>query len=100
MNCKVSVCMASFNGSKFILKQVESILSQLDSNDELIISDDGSTDKTLEIINNLNDSRIKIFNHKYNKKKPYTLQLQPQYPKTQKSVQGLYLALHMCLRLL
>jgi glycosyltransferase involved in cell wall biosynthesis len=62
--------MASFNGSKFILKQVESILSQLGNNDELIISDDGSTDKTLEIINNLNDNRIKIFNHKYNKKKP------------------------------
>ena len=37
----VSVCLAAFNGEKYIEEQVESILMQLGSDDELIISDDG-----------------------------------------------------------
>lgn len=60
---KVSVCIASFNGEKYIKKQIESILLQLSTTDEIIISDDGSTDRTLEIIESFNDSRIKVFNH-------------------------------------
>ena len=59
----VSVCMATYNGERFIRPQVESILSQLEENDELIISDDGSTDSTLEIIKSFNDKRIKVFTH-------------------------------------
>lgn len=42
--------MTSFNGEKFILQQLESIFSQTFKNWQLIISDDGSTDKTKEII--------------------------------------------------
>jgi len=60
----ISVCMTSFNGEKFIKKQIFSILSQLSDNDELIISDDGSTDSTLEIINAFNDTRIRLVHHK------------------------------------
>ncbi|MDF3822158.1 glycosyltransferase family 2 protein [Leptospira sp. 96542] len=54
----ISVCMASFNGANFIRPQIESILSQLLPEDELIISDDGSTDGTLEIVRDLNDARV------------------------------------------
>jgi len=56
----ISVCMASFNGEKFIAEQILSILEQLGENDELIISDDSSTDSTPHIIEQLqqNDSRI------------------------------------------
>lgn len=57
----ISVCMATHNGEKYIKEQIKSILSQLSSGDELIISDDGSTDSTLDIIRGFNDSRIKIF---------------------------------------
>lgn len=60
----ISVCMTSFNGEKFIKKQILSILSQLGNNDELIISDDGSTDATLEIIDSINDARIRLVHHK------------------------------------
>lgn len=59
----ISVCMPTFNGEKYIKKQIESILSQMNDEDELIISDDSSTDKTISIIASLNDSRIKIFSH-------------------------------------
>lgn len=56
----ISVCMATHNGEKYIKEQIDSILPQLSENDELIISDDGSTDKTCEIILQYNDPRIKL----------------------------------------
>lgn len=55
--------MATYNGAKYIKPQLESILIQLDRNDELIISDDNSTDNTIDIINSYNDNRIKIFSN-------------------------------------
>lgn len=59
----ISVCMATYNGARFIKEQLNSILSQISANDEVIISDDGSTDGTLEIIMGYNDSRIRLFHH-------------------------------------
>lgn len=56
----ISVCMATYNGAKYIREQIDSILFQLDSDDELIISDDGSTDATLEIITSYQDTRIRL----------------------------------------
>ena len=60
----VSVCMATYNGERFIKEQIDSILCQLAAEDELIISDDGSTDKTLEVIESYGDNRIKVLHHK------------------------------------
>jgi glycosyltransferase involved in cell wall biosynthesis len=57
----VSVCIATYNGEKYIKKQLDSILIQLDKDDEVIISDDSSSDNTLQIIENFNDSRIKLY---------------------------------------
>lgn len=57
----ISVCMATYNGSKYIKEQIDSILCQLSEEDELVISDDHSTDATREIIDTYNDSRIKLF---------------------------------------
>jgi len=55
---RVSVCMATYNGQEFVAEQVESILAQLTSVDELIIVDDASTDGTLDVVRHLNDPRI------------------------------------------
>ena len=57
----VSVCMASYNGSDFINQQINSILPQLNDDDELIIVDDCSVDRTVELINEYDDKRIKFF---------------------------------------
>ena len=54
----ISVCMATFNGGKFIREQLESILSQLPADAEIVIADDGSTDDTLAVVESLGDSRI------------------------------------------
>lgn len=60
----ISVCMATYNGEKYIKEQLESILKQLNDDDEVIISDDGSKDKTLDIIKKIEDKRIKIYINK------------------------------------
>ncbi len=58
---KISVCIATYNGEKYIYQQLESILKQLKNNDEVIISDDSSTDRTPQIISDFKDDRIKIY---------------------------------------
>ena len=57
----ISVCIATYNGERFIREQLCSILSQLSNNDEIVISDDGSTDNTLSIVRELNSPLIKVF---------------------------------------
>ncbi|MBN1183766.1 MAG: glycosyltransferase family 2 protein [Bacteroidales bacterium] len=57
----ISVCMATYNGEKYIKQQLDSILHQLDEGDEIIISDDSSIDATIQIIKSYTDSRIHIF---------------------------------------
>ena len=58
---KISVCIAAYNGGRFIREQVMSILPQLGEDDEIIVSDDGSIDDTINILNSFHDKRIKIF---------------------------------------
>lgn len=59
---KYSVCIATYNGAKYIREQIESIQCQLDDQAEIIVSDDDSTDETLKIVSEMKekDSRIQI----------------------------------------
>ena len=56
----ISVCIATYNGQQFIREQIDSILCQLSSDDEIIVSDNGSADDTISIINSIDDKRIRI----------------------------------------
>ncbi len=58
----VSVAMATYNGVRYIAHQLDSVLCQLEAEDELIVSDDGSTDGTRELLEAYasRDSRIKV----------------------------------------
>ncbi len=72
----VSVCMATYNGGKYIREQVDSILNQefkenTDVELEIVVSDDGSTDDTVKILETYNDARIKIYLHRNTKKYKY-----------------------------
>ena len=58
---KISVCITTCNGERYIKQQLESILIQLGENDEVIISDDSSTDNTVEIIKSLDENRIQLY---------------------------------------
>lgn len=62
----ISVCMASYNGARYIEKQIESILNQLSFGDELIIVDDCSTDDTVEIIKSLKCDYVRLFENHIN----------------------------------
>jgi len=55
----ISVCMATYNGGKFIREQLESILSQLPADAEIVIADDGSTDDTLLVVESLKEPRVR-----------------------------------------
>ncbi len=58
----VSVAMATYNGIAYLEEQLQSVLCQLTAEDELVISDDGSTDGTREYVQALcrEDSRVRL----------------------------------------
>ena len=56
----ISVILPTYNGENEIADTLESVLNQTYTNLEIIIVDDCSTDKTVEIIKSYNDSRIKL----------------------------------------
>ena len=55
-----SVCVTTYNGERYIEQQLRSILEQIAADDEVIVSDDGSTDNTLKIVDSIGDKRIRI----------------------------------------
>lgn len=61
-NKRIDILMATYNGEKYLVEQLDSIINQTYHNWNLLIRDDNSTDKTLEIIQNYHkkDKRIKI----------------------------------------
>ena len=65
-NPLVSVLLNCYNAQDTISKAIRSVLSQTYKNIELIIWDDGSKDKTLEIVKSFKDKRIKLFKNKFN----------------------------------
>ena len=46
----VEVLLATYNGEKYLAEQLDSLLAQEDVNISLLVSDDGSSDRTLEIL--------------------------------------------------
>lgn len=61
---KITVLMPVYNEEKYIAESIDSILNQSYENFEFLIINDRSTDKSIEIISNYNDSRIRIINNK------------------------------------
>jgi glycosyltransferase involved in cell wall biosynthesis len=55
---RASICIAAYNGEKFIAEQIDSIINQIKHCDEIIIVDDVSKDKTRDILRKYRDDRI------------------------------------------
>ena len=70
----VSIIMPAYNCEKYVADSINSVLEQTYKNYELIIIDDGSQDKTVEIIKyySLKDSRIKIYLNENNQGVSYS----------------------------
>jgi len=60
----ISVIIPLYNKEKTISRAIHSVLNQVYKNFEIIIVNDGSTDKSLEIVQSINDERIKIISKK------------------------------------
>jgi len=62
---KLSVAICTYNGAKYIGEQLRSILDQTQKIDEIVVCDDGSTDDTLKIINDILNDTHNIEFHLY-----------------------------------
>ena len=60
---KISIVIPAYNSESTITETIESVQKQTFSDFEVIIIDDGSTDKTVEIINKIDDERIKVISY-------------------------------------
>jgi glycosyltransferase involved in cell wall biosynthesis len=56
---RISVCIAAFQGERFIAAQLRSILAQLSGADEMIV-DDHSSDRTCDQVRSMGDSRVRL----------------------------------------
>lgn len=56
----ISVVIPIYNGEKYLKACIDSILAQTFTDWEIVVSDDGSTDESLAIVDKFNDSRIRI----------------------------------------
>lgn len=55
-----SICMATYNGCRFLQQQLESIIEQMEPGDEFVIYDDASTDGTPDLLATLEDNRVRL----------------------------------------
>lgn len=62
----ISVCMAVFNGERYLEEQLRSILIQLANDDEIIIVNDCSRDRSVDLIRNIRDPRITLLQNEVN----------------------------------
>ncbi|WP_420187413.1 glycosyltransferase family 2 protein [Bacteroides pyogenes] len=63
---KISVVMPTYNAEKYLHEAMDSVLKQSFADFEFIIVDDGSTDRTLEIIRSYKDKRIRLIENEHN----------------------------------
>ncbi len=61
-----SVCIPNYNLGHFLGETLQSVLSQTFEDFEIVIVDNASTDKSVEIIESFNDHRIRLFENRYN----------------------------------
>lgn len=65
-NIKLSVCIPVYNGEKFIIETINSVLNQTYEYFELLVIDNNSTDKTIELVQKIKDKRLRIIKNKTN----------------------------------
>ncbi|ACU02373.1 MULTISPECIES: glycosyltransferase family 2 protein [Pedobacter] len=69
---KITVFMAAYNAANYINESIKSILSQTFTDFELLIVNDGSTDETVQLVLEFNDSRIRLVHNDKNRGLVYT----------------------------
>ncbi|MCU7799940.1 MAG: glycosyltransferase family 2 protein [gamma proteobacterium symbiont of Lucinoma myriamae] len=65
MNIELSICIPTYNRMEFISQTIDSVLSQIKDNVELVVSDNASTDETMKIINQYKNKHPNIIVHEF-----------------------------------
>lgn len=60
----VSIALATYNGEKYLVEQLDTLVNQTYKNVEIIVSDDGSTDGTIQILKNYAEKYSNFFVYK------------------------------------
>jgi glycosyltransferase involved in cell wall biosynthesis len=68
----LSVCMATYQGELYVERQLRSILDELGPDDEIVVVDDCSADRTVDVIEAMGDHRIRIFRNTVNRREVYS----------------------------
>lgn len=63
----VSVCMATYDGEAYVAEQLASILDQLGPDDEVVVVDDGSRDRTPAVVRAVDDPRVRLVERRENR---------------------------------
>lgn len=69
---KISIIMTVFNGERYLMSAIESCLNQTHTNIELIVIDDGSVDRSKDIVRSFKDNRIRLLVNETNKGQSYS----------------------------
>ncbi|GIG39636.1 glycosyltransferase [Cellulomonas phragmiteti] len=64
---RVSVCMATFRGARWVEEQIASVLAELGPDDELVVVDDASDDATPQVLEALRDPRVRVLPQSVNR---------------------------------
>lgn len=64
----VTIGIPFFNAEKYLLDAIRSVFAQTHEDWELILMDDGSTDRSLEIAHSINDPRVRVFSDGNNRR--------------------------------
>ena len=62
----LSICLPTYNGARYVLQAIRSVLAQSFGDFELVVGDDGSTDRTVELCRSVADRRVRILEFKRN----------------------------------
>ncbi|MGI8385415.1 glycosyltransferase [Robertmurraya sp. P23] len=57
----LSVCLATYNGEDFVVRQLQSVLKQLNDSDQVVVVDDCSKDQTVSLIKETFGDRVEVF---------------------------------------
>lgn len=64
---RVSVVIPAYNHEKYVAQAIQSVLDQTFQDFEIVMTDDGSSDRTVDVIKSFNDPRIRLFCHLKNR---------------------------------
>ena len=67
-NENITIAIPFLNAEKYLVDAIRSVFAQTHTDWELLLIDDGSTDKSLEIAHSIKDSRVRVISDGFNKK--------------------------------